>query len=109
SPKACFSRSPSTLPPSFKTVTSVGKTEKRGLQRRVRDVCAHTDKYYYYVYVDGTEVKQQYQNDTTSASRPPKPVDEDFYKIPPELIYSSRRPGIIFKEIGLYTKTFITT
>ncbi|CAG7905765.1 unnamed protein product, partial [Brassica rapa] len=66
---------------------------KRGLQRRVRDVCAHTDQYYYYVYVDGTEVKQQYQNDTTSASRPPKPVDEDFYKIPPELIYSSRRPG----------------
>lgn len=49
----------------------------------MRDVSSQTDKY----YVDVTGVK----HDVAPASRPPKPVDEDLYKIPPELIYSSRR------------------
>ncbi|CAH8380989.1 unnamed protein product [Eruca vesicaria subsp. sativa] len=62
---------------------TAGTKEKRGPQRRVRDVSSQTDKY----YVDVTGVK----HDVAPASRPPKPVDEDLYKIPPELIYSSRR------------------
>ncbi|XWS57808.1 hypothetical protein CRYUN_Cryun09bG0205200 [Craigia yunnanensis] len=31
--------------------------------------------------------------------RPPKPVDEDLYKIPPELLHSSKRVSIIFVYI----------
>ncbi|XP_018443108.1 uncharacterized protein LOC108814951 isoform X2 [Raphanus sativus] len=71
---------PRHLHPSRQTA---GTKEKRGPQRRVRDVSSQTDKY----YVDVTGVK----HDVAPASRPPKPVDEDLYKIPPELIYSSRR------------------
>ncbi|CAN6993183.1 unnamed protein product [Brassica oleracea var. botrytis] len=78
------------LHPSRQTA---GTNERRRPQRRVRDVSAQTDKY----YVDVTGVKQ-HQNNVASASRPPKPVDEDLYKIPPELLYSSRRkrmPGFL--------------
>ncbi|XP_010492837.1 PREDICTED: uncharacterized protein LOC104770161 isoform X4 [Camelina sativa] len=67
--------------------------EKRGPQRRVRDVSAQTDKY----YIDVNGVKQ-FQNDVAPISKPPKPVDEDLYKIPPELINSStrkRRPSFL--------------
>lgn len=71
---------PRHLHPSRQTA---GTKEKRGPQRRVRDVSSQTDKY----YVDVTGVK----HDVAPVSRPPKPVDEDLYKIPPELIYSSRR------------------
>ncbi|CAH2072445.1 unnamed protein product [Thlaspi arvense] len=74
----------------FKTA---GTREKRGPQRRVRDVSAQTDKY----YVDVNGVKQ-FRNDAAPASKQPKPVDEDLYKIPPELIHSSRRkrmPGFL--------------
>lgn len=53
----------------------------------MRDVSSQTDKY----YVDVTGVK----HDVAPASRPPKPVDEDLYKIPPELIYSSRRVRLV--------------
>ncbi|RID73627.1 hypothetical protein BRARA_B00764 [Brassica rapa] len=74
---------PRHLHPSRQTA---GTNERRRPQRRVRDVSAQTDKY----YVDVTGVKQ-HQNNVASASRPPKPVDEDLYKIPPELLYSSRR------------------
>ncbi|ESQ41833.1 hypothetical protein EUTSA_v10014852mg [Eutrema salsugineum] len=72
---------------------TAGTREKRGPQRRVRDVSAQIDKY----YVDVNGVKQ-FQNDDAPTSRPPKPVDEDLYKIPPELIHSSRRkrmPGLL--------------
>ncbi|KAF8047766.1 hypothetical protein N665_0359s0034 [Sinapis alba] len=72
---------PRHLHPSRQTA---GTKEKRGPQRRVRDVSSQTDKY----YVDVTGVKHDV---AAPASRPPKPVDEDLYKIPPELIYSSRR------------------
>ncbi|XP_010454062.1 PREDICTED: uncharacterized protein LOC104735891 isoform X2 [Camelina sativa] len=73
--------------------TAGGTREKRGPQRRVRDVSAQTDKY----YIDVNGVKQ-FQNDVAPISKPPKPVDEDLYKIPPELINSStrkRRPSFL--------------
>ncbi|XP_010420579.1 PREDICTED: uncharacterized protein LOC104706137 isoform X4 [Camelina sativa] len=72
---------------------TAGTREKRGPQRRVRDVSAQTDKY----YIDVNGVKQ-FQNDVARISKPPKPVDEDLYKIPPELINSStrkRRPSFL--------------
>ncbi|CAN8300474.1 unnamed protein product [Cochlearia groenlandica] len=56
----------------------------RGPQRRVRDVSSQTDKY----YVDVNGVKQ-FQNDVVVKIA--KPVDEDLYKISPDLIYSSTR------------------
>ncbi|CAA7048558.1 unnamed protein product [Microthlaspi erraticum] len=76
------------------TRQTAGTREKRGPHRRVRDVSAQTDKY----YIDVTGVRQFHGNDAAPASKPPKPVDEDLYKIPPELIHSSRRkrmPGFL--------------
>ncbi|KFK26068.1 hypothetical protein AALP_AA8G199100 [Arabis alpina] len=70
---------------------TVGTREKRGPHRRVRDVSAQTEKH----YVDVNGVKH-FHNDV--APRPPKPVDEDLYKIPPEMIHSSTRkrmPGFL--------------
>ncbi|CAL9230757.1 unnamed protein product [Arabidopsis halleri] len=72
---------------------TAGTKEKRGPQRRVRDVSAQSDKY----YIDVNGVKQ-FKNDVAPTSRPPKPVDEDLYKIPPEFIHSStrkRRPSFL--------------
>uniref|UniRef100_A0A1J3JUE2 RPM1-interacting protein 4 n=1 Tax=Noccaea caerulescens TaxID=107243 RepID=A0A1J3JUE2_NOCCA len=76
------------------TRQTAGAREKRGPHRRVRDVSSQTDKY----YIDATGVKQFHSNDVALTSKPPKPVDEDLYKIPPELIHSSRRkrmPGFL--------------
>ncbi|XP_023636588.1 uncharacterized protein LOC17884567 isoform X3 [Capsella rubella] len=74
---------------------TAGMREKRGPQRRVRDVSAQTDKY----YIDVNGVKHFQNDDVAPISRPPKPVDEDLYKIPPELIHSStrqkRRPSFL--------------
>ncbi|KAL1202812.1 hypothetical protein V5N11_028110 [Cardamine amara subsp. amara] len=81
---------PRHLHPSRQTA---GTKEKRGPQRRVRDVSSQTDKY----YVDVNGVKH-FQTDVAPTSKPPKPVDEDLYKIPPEFIHSStrkRRPGFL--------------
>ncbi|KAG7551095.1 hypothetical protein ISN45_Aa06g018040 [Arabidopsis thaliana x Arabidopsis arenosa] len=72
---------------------TAGTKEKRGPQRRVRDVSAQSDKY----YIDVNGVKQ-FKNDVAPTSKPPKPVDEDLYKIPPEFIHSStrkRRPSFL--------------
>ncbi|CAN8244015.1 unnamed protein product [Cochlearia groenlandica] len=69
------------------------RNEKRGPQRRVRDVSAQTDKY----SADVIGVKQL-QNDDVPSLKPRKPVDEDLYKIPPDLIHSSTRkkmPGFL--------------
>jgi len=52
----------------------------------VRDVSAQSDKY----YIDVNGVKQ-FKNDVALTCKPPKPVDEDLYKIPPEFIHSSTR------------------
>ena len=35
-------------------------------------------------------------------SRPPKPVDEDLYKIPPELLRTTKRVGLATKPIILF-------
>ncbi|AED92538.1 hypothetical protein AtNW77_Chr5g0102471 [Arabidopsis thaliana] len=72
---------------------TAGTKEKRGPQRRVRDVSAQSDKY----YIDVNGVKQ-FKNDVALTCKPPKPVDEDLYKIPPEFIHSStrkRRPSFL--------------
>ncbi|XP_010549623.1 PREDICTED: uncharacterized protein LOC104820745 isoform X2 [Tarenaya hassleriana] len=86
---------PRTLPPSRQTVAAGATKEKRGpqQQRRVRDVSGHAGKQYAY----GSEAKH-YQNDAVVRPSRPKPVDEDLYKIPPELLHSSKRkrmPGLL--------------
>ncbi|KAL5566779.1 hypothetical protein UlMin_029943 [Ulmus minor] len=51
-------------------------------------------------------IRQTQLNDVVSRPhRPPKPVDEDLYKIPPELLHSSRRK----KRLGIFSRCLVPT
>ncbi|KAK6243421.1 hypothetical protein QUC31_009830 [Theobroma cacao] len=91
------------LDPPRKQVSRV--REKRGLhvkeQKKAGRVCDVTEPPRKYQHQHPHHVPtlnnnnnnsgKQLKNDAAPPRRPPKPVDEDLYKIPPELLHSSKR------------------